>query len=158
MPPKRKPTHVPLSISINSKKRGKVQNNTIIITESSNKPNFAELSASTESCIPSNFSVQSIQEENVSSSQNTYYDKKQKEILAWQEFRELAVQCLFERQAPTSRVCMICKAVCYSPVRCLQCSSIYTTCVSCALTDHNLRPLHKLEIWTVSFLRSTAYI
>ena len=159
MPPKRKPTHVPLTISINSKKRGKVQKNKITIAENSNKPDFVELSASTESSsLPSNISVQTIQEENVPSSQNTYYDKKQKEIFAWQEFRELAVQCLFERQAPTSRVCMICKAVCNSPVRCLQCSSTYTTCVSCALNDHKLRPLHKLEIWSVSSLRSTANI
>ena len=43
MPPKRKPTHVPPQISINYKKRGKVQQNKVTISETSHESNFVEI-------------------------------------------------------------------------------------------------------------------
>ena len=149
---KRKSTHIQLKLSINSKRRGKVKQDEIDISDRTNgsiEQQTGGDGGAAPSFIPVNYESQGTTTS--ASTTKSYYEKKKQEINVWQKFRESALQCLFERHAPQSRECLICKEIFESPVRCLQCSSTYTTCLSCAVKDHQLRPLHRLEIWMVRF-------
>ena len=80
---------------------------------------------------------------------NIYYERKQKEVGAWENLRPVAVDGLLEGHAPISRKCIICREYSDAPIRCKQCSTTYIACGICALKDHEIRPFHSLEIWQV---------
>ena len=151
MPPKkRKTTHVPVKLSINLKRKGKVENNEINLFPNSADSNISNCETSTSKSDLENPDIPPIDiSRNLEPKANQYYDQRRKEIGAWQDQRAQMLQSLLERGAPTTNDCVICKSKCSSPIRCLECSSTYTACVACALKDHELRPLHSLEIWKV---------
>ena len=153
MPPQiRRTTHVPVTLSINSKRRGKVQNENIDLL--SNSANSTVSNCETPSS-QFDLNVPEIQQPPCDTSSNSeqktnhYYDNRKKEISAWQDLRAHITQSMLEREAPITDTCVICKSMCSPAIRCLECSSTYTACVSCALEDHAQRPLHSIEIWKV---------
>ena len=152
-PPKRKTTHVQVTVAINSKRRGKVEQSSVnLFSNSVGSTALSIENPSTSTFISNNPEYQHPQNDTSTQSQpknGTYYDQRKKEIGAWQSERPRIIQCLLERQVPITYVCAICKEKCGSPVRCFQCSTTYTACLHCAIQDHILRPLHSLEIWNV---------
>ena len=153
-PPKRKPTHLKPSIPVNSKKRGKVETNKVYLTDKStdnHHPHSHHSTSTFSSDAPTIPSIECAPPHNTAPKPNIYYDKRKKEVDAWQSLRSLAVDGLLERSAPVSQICIICQNYCESPIRCLQCSTTYVACESCAIKDHEARPLHSLDIWQVCF-------
>ena len=156
-PPKRKLTHVPVTLSINSKRRGKVEQKHINLFSEQNDATTSNREIPSTSTFDSN-DVELQQPHSAAQNQTEtknkiYYDQRKKEIGAWQNERPGIITSLLERQAPICNVCSMCKKACESVVRCSQCSSTYVACLSCALQDHKLRPLHQLEMWNVCLLK-----
>ena len=151
--PKKKPTHLKPTIPVNSKKRGKIETNKVYLTETptnNEPPNIHQPSTSTFSSVEPTFPTMDFESKSQTiPPPNVYYDKRKKEVDAWQTLRPLAVDGLLQRNAPILAKCIIFQQMCESPIRCLECSTTYIACEQCALKDHEIRPLHSLDIWQV---------
>ena len=150
--PKRKPTHIKPAVTVNSKKRGKVETTNFYITENSMDDAYSNTqpsSSTSNSDVPTP-TVTDLDTDNLTKQQsNIYYDRKQKEVDAWAKLRSVAVDGLLEGYAPISQKCIVCQEYSDAPVRCIQCSTTYIACGNCARKDHQTRPFHYLEIWQV---------
>ena len=153
-PPKRKPKHIKPAIPVNSKKRGKVEINNLYLAENSiddMQSNIQPSTSSSNSDVPTAIATDFDTNNSAKPQSNIYYDRKQKEVHAWENLRPVVVDGLLEGHAPISRKCIVCKENSDAPVRCKQCSTTYIACGNCALKDHEIRPFHCLEIWQVCF-------
>jgi len=79
----------------------------------------------------------------------SYQVSKRCTVERWASLRRPLLEAAWDRSCPTTFCCRICKKPQLTVVRCVACDPQYVCCESCAITDHQLRPLHALEVWRV---------
>ena len=92
---------------------------------------------------------------------NSYYQKKQKDVLKWKELRKALENAFIETSCmPSDALCSLCheKPTCEegarrAETRCLDCGIDIFMCVDCCLESHKKRnKLHYLEKWQVKHI------
>ena len=83
---------------------------------------------------------------------NACYTRKSKEVGKWTAVRDKLLHSCTKLQVPEEGTvtCCTCQQSTQHIVRCLNCGPALQWCESCAHADHQLRPCHIMEQWTVS--------
>jgi len=87
-----------------------------------------------------------------------YNATKSIQMAEWNRLRNGLLTAAFCHASPQTSMCHLCDSDCSNIICCNDCGPMYFVCQSCAEQDHIWRPLHKLQIWTVSITLLIIYV